>query len=82
MRLSLYETALAALVRMTTARARVLLTEVAAAGDSLDEGLREKVDGAAREAVRRQGNPMTRPSTTAKQPPATLRTPRRSPPRS
>ena len=30
---------------MTTPRARVLLTEVAAAGDSLDEGLRAKVEG-------------------------------------
>ncbi len=43
--LSLYETALAALRSGDNGRARVLLIEVAAAGDSLDEGLREKVDG-------------------------------------
>ncbi len=43
--LSLYETALAALRSHDNDRARLLLTEVAAAGDSLDEGLREKVDG-------------------------------------
>ena len=43
--LSLYETALAAVRSGDNARARLLLIEVAAAGDSLDESLRAKVDG-------------------------------------
>ena len=42
--LSLYEAALAALRTGDNGRARALLTEVAAAGDSLDEGMRAKVD--------------------------------------
>ena len=40
---------------MTTAGRALLLTEVAAAGDSLDESLRDKVDEPARQALRRQG---------------------------
>ena len=43
--MSLYETALAAVRSGDNARARILLIEVAAAGDSLDESLRQKVDG-------------------------------------
>jgi len=43
--LGLYETALAALRSGDNARARILLIEVAAAGESLDESLRDKVDG-------------------------------------
>ena len=42
--LSLYEAALAALRSGDNGRARALLTEVAAAGDSLDDGLRAKVE--------------------------------------
>ena len=42
--LSLYEAALAALRTGDNGRARALLTEVAAAGDSLDESLRAKVE--------------------------------------
>jgi type II secretory pathway component GspD/PulD (secretin) len=41
--LSLYESALAAMRSGDKPRAKALLTEVAAAGDSLDEGLRSKV---------------------------------------
>ncbi len=41
--LSLYESALAAMRSGDNGRAKALLTEVAAAGDSLDEGLRTKV---------------------------------------
>ncbi len=43
--LALYEEALKAVRKGNTQRARDLLTEVAAAGDSLDEGLRAKVQG-------------------------------------
>src|SRR5262249_26300684 len=44
--LNLYEEALAAMRKGDSARARALLTEVAAAGESLgDEGLRAKVQG-------------------------------------
>ena len=39
---------------MTTAGPACLLTEVAAAGDSLDEGLRAKVEGLLAEALRRR----------------------------
>ena len=42
--LSLYETALAALRSGDNGRARALLAEVSASGDSLDENLRAKVD--------------------------------------
>ncbi len=42
--LSLYEAALAALRTGDNGRARALLTEVAAAGDSLDESMRAKVE--------------------------------------
>ena len=42
--LSLYESALAAMRSGDNARARILLTEVDAAGESLDEGLRTKVE--------------------------------------
>ncbi len=43
--LALYEEALAAIRKGNSQRAKDLLTEVAAAGDSLDEGLRTKVQG-------------------------------------
>ena len=42
--LSLYESALAAMRSGDNARARILLTEVDAAGESLDESLRAKVE--------------------------------------
>ena len=48
--LSLYESALAAMRNGDNGRARALLTEVAAAGDSLDESLRAEGPGPAREA--------------------------------
>ena len=43
--LALYEEALASIRKGDANRARALLTEVAAAGDSLDQGLRTKVQG-------------------------------------
>jgi len=74
--LSLYETALAALRSGENGRARVLLTEVSAAGESLDAGLREKVENLLAKLS------TTRRSPTRKRPLATFKTPRRSPPRS
>ncbi len=43
--LALYEEALTAIRKGDASRARALLTEVAASGDSLDQGLRTKVNG-------------------------------------
>ncbi len=54
--LALYEEALMAVRKGDSQRARSLLTEVAAAGDSLDEGLRAKVQGLLEKLSRNTGS--------------------------
>ena len=64
--LALYESALAALRAGDNARARVLLVEVAAAGDSLDEALRAKVENLVQKlTVDDQAKPNGKASTSA-----------------
>ena len=59
--LAIYEEALAAVRKGDSQRARDLLTEVAAAGDSLDEGLRAKVQGLLEKLA--TGAPASKPGT-------------------
>ncbi len=61
--LSLYEEALTAIRKGDVSRARSLLTEVAAAGDSLDAGLRTKVQGLLEKLSHAGGQPGTASTT-------------------
>ena len=58
--LSLYEAALAALRSGDNGRARALLTEVAAAGDSLDDSMRAKVENLLQKLIERRKRPARR----------------------
>ena len=80
--LSLYESALAAMRNGDNARARALLTEVAAAGDSLDESLQARSRTCSRSCrpTTRPARPRARPSSARRA--RRSRTPRPWPPRS
>ena len=65
--LSLYESALAAMRSGDMPRARLLLTEVAAAGDSLDESLRTKVENLLQKVADDKAKPDAKSGTNAAQ---------------